>query len=251
MTFQGAQCAVRSWLTNKDPSERALGRLVHSGEWYHGLSHHSQPAQRQKLSLVRDNFFSHGLFPEKAEKNGLKSSSTLLSYIPSEFRCLSPGKMELICRYISFSFKFLYLSSSFDTTKNSIPKNLYACLSLKLHADLPPALLPLQMKTMILKAGILTDTIKQTPQWQPKLDLTEMQTVLSAVYWNIMQWLSLLCVYTSCDFQSFVSYGAVWCYKIIVVVVVVYLAFPRKERKRKDENSRNCTDCFTSNLFHP
>lgn len=65
-----------------------------------------------------------------------------------------------------FSFKFLYLSSSFDTTKNYIPENLYTYLSLKFYADLPPVLLLLQMKTEILKAGVLTDNIKQTPQWQ-------------------------------------------------------------------------------------
>lgn len=35
-----------------------------------------------------------------------------------------------------FSFKFLYLSGSFDTTKNYVPKNSYACLSLKLCAEI-------------------------------------------------------------------------------------------------------------------
>lgn len=70
MTSEGAECAVRSWFTSKDPCERALGRPVHSGEWHHGSSHHSQPAQREKLSPVRDNFFSHGLFSEKVGKDG-------------------------------------------------------------------------------------------------------------------------------------------------------------------------------------
>lgn len=99
-----------------------------------------------------------------------------------------------------FSFKFLYLSSSSDTPKNYIPENLYACLSLKLHADLPAVLL-LQIKTVISKAGVLTDTIKPNfSMASRKLNLAEIQTVLSAVHWNIMQWLSLLCVYAPCDF---------------------------------------------------
>lgn len=38
---------------------------------------------------------------------------------------------------------------------------------------------------------------------------------------------------------------------LVVVVVVVFIAYPRKEGKRKDENSRNDTGHFASNLFDP
>lgn len=73
--------------------------------------------------------------------------------------------MELICRCIYFSFKFLYLSGSFDTTKNYVPENSYACLSLKLCAEIhwsascsPSS----EDEKSDFKAEVLTDTIKQT-----------------------------------------------------------------------------------------
>lgn len=125
MTSQGTECAVRSWFTNKDPCERVLGRLVQSSERHHGSSHHSQPAQREELPPVSDNFFSHGLFSEKVGKHEWKSSPILLSCIPSELCCLSTEKMALICRCIYFSLKFPYVSSSFDTPKKITSQRTY------------------------------------------------------------------------------------------------------------------------------
>lgn len=152
MISQGAECAVRSWFTNKDPCERALGSTQGSGTMACLIT---ASLLRDRNCLLCVTIFSHMVWFLKRQK--MMGWSALLLCFPI-FLLNSDA-----CRYISFSFKFFYLSSSFNTTKNSIPKNLYACFSLKLH----PALLPLQMKTVILKVGILTDTIKQTPQWQP------------------------------------------------------------------------------------
>lgn len=70
MTSQSTACAVRSCFTNKGSRERRLGRLVHCSEWHCGSSHHSQCAQREKLSSVCDIFFSHDQFSEEVGMDG-------------------------------------------------------------------------------------------------------------------------------------------------------------------------------------
>jgi len=56
------------------------------------------------------------------------------------------------------------------------------------YTDLPPVLLLLQMKIVISKTEVLTDTIKQTfLNATRRPNLTEIQRVLSAVRCDIMQ----------------------------------------------------------------
>lgn len=94
-----------------------------------------------------------------------------------------------------------------------------------------------------------------------KLNLTEVQTVLSAVQWNIRQWLSLLYHYISHNFWKFVLlFYMMLCYDIkLHVFIFLFFIFDtgvytthdlekKKSNKIRDKNRRICSEHCISNL---
>lgn len=152
MTSQSTACAVRSCFTNKGSRERHLGRLVHCSEWHCGSSHHSQCAQREKLSPVCDIFFLHDQFSEEVE--WMDEHPFLFCFLVYffKFQFLSAEKMKSFADVYIFLLSFFILLAVLTPLKIASQRTHMLAPHLSYihkYTDLPPVLLLLQMKIRV------------------------------------------------------------------------------------------------------